>query len=75
MVLTACATRGPLLRGAQVAEAPQLSFPFAGATRHPCQRDAQMTEETPNLYHIMAQRADSPCATRWWQKPVQQCKN
>ncbi|MCI71403.1 hypothetical protein A2U01_0092666 [Trifolium medium] len=49
-------------------EAPQLSFPFAGATRNPCLRDARMTEETPNQYHIMAQRADSPCATRKWQK-------
>ncbi|MCI92473.1 hypothetical protein A2U01_0113769, partial [Trifolium medium] len=54
LVLTACATRGPLLRGVQMPEAPQLSFPFAGATHHSCLRDAQMTEETPNLYHIMA---------------------
>ncbi|MCI80138.1 hypothetical protein A2U01_0101409, partial [Trifolium medium] len=60
LILTACVTRGPLLRGAQMQEAPQLSFPFVGATRHPCLRDTQMTEETPNMYHIMAQRADSP---------------
>ncbi|MCI74678.1 hypothetical protein A2U01_0095942, partial [Trifolium medium] len=29
------ATRGLLLRDAQMPEAPQLSFPFDGATRHP----------------------------------------
>ncbi|MCI87265.1 hypothetical protein A2U01_0108547 [Trifolium medium] len=27
----------------------QLSFPFAGATCRPCLRDAQMTEESPDL--------------------------
>ncbi|MCI63983.1 hypothetical protein A2U01_0085240 [Trifolium medium] len=35
LVLSACATRGLLLRGAQMPEAPQLSFPFDGATRRP----------------------------------------
>ncbi|MCI97045.1 hypothetical protein A2U01_0118345, partial [Trifolium medium] len=35
-------------------EAPQLSFPFAGATHHPCLRDAQMPEGIPNLSHNMA---------------------
>ncbi|MCI84573.1 hypothetical protein A2U01_0105851 [Trifolium medium] len=35
LALTACATRGPLQRGAQMPKAPELSFPFDGATRQP----------------------------------------
>ncbi|MCI55034.1 hypothetical protein A2U01_0076284, partial [Trifolium medium] len=43
------ATHHPLLRGAQMTEAPMLSFPLSGATRHPSLRGAQMTEQISNL--------------------------
>ncbi|MCI71787.1 hypothetical protein A2U01_0093050, partial [Trifolium medium] len=48
-ILTDGATRRPLLRDTQMPEAP--SYPFI------CWRDAQMTEESPDLHSITAQRA------------------
>ncbi|MCI80413.1 hypothetical protein A2U01_0101684, partial [Trifolium medium] len=48
---------------AQMTEAPNLlSTCWRDAPSY--QRGAQLTDTSPNLFSIMAQRATSPCATR-----------